>query len=86
MLQTFGPLDESIVCVYTSQLLRGLQYLHAIGLAHRDIKCANLLLSDSGCLKIADFGTAKASELDPKDDEVDDELFATVGYVCNTML
>ncbi|KDO23911.1 STE/STE11 protein kinase [Saprolegnia parasitica CBS 223.65] len=81
LLQTFGPLDESIVCVYTSQLLRGLQYLHAIGLAHRDIKCANLLLSDSGCLKIADFGTAKTSELDPKDGEVDDELFATVGSV-----
>ncbi|EQC31942.1 STE/STE11 protein kinase, variant [Saprolegnia diclina VS20] len=81
LLQTFGPLDESIVCVYTSQLLRGLQYLHAIGLAHRDIKCANLLLSDSGCLKIADFGTAKAAELDPKDDDVDDELFATVGSV-----
>ncbi|OQR87434.1 mitogen-activated protein kinase kinase kinase [Achlya hypogyna] len=86
LLQTFGPLDESIICVYISQLLRGLLYLHAAGIAHRDIKCANLLLSDSGCLKIADFGTAKATVFDakaPSPDESNDELFATVGSVRN---
>ncbi|KAF0691709.1 Aste57867_17121 [Aphanomyces stellatus] len=59
LLKSFGPLDESIVCAYTAQLLHGLRYLRARGIAHRDLKCANLLLCDSGCIKIADFGTAK---------------------------
>ncbi|ETV89997.1 STE/STE11 protein kinase [Aphanomyces invadans] len=58
LLKACGPLDESIVRAYTYQLLQGLVYLHSRGIAHRDLKCANLLLSDAGCLKIADFGAA----------------------------
>tara|TARA_B110000977_G_C10795567_1_gene384230 strand:- start:352 stop:591 length:240 start_codon:yes stop_codon:yes gene_type:complete len=34
----FGPLDETVVRVYTRQLLLGLEYLHRAGFAHRDIK------------------------------------------------
>ncbi|OQR99774.1 serine/threonine-protein phosphatase 2A regulatory subunit B' [Thraustotheca clavata] len=80
LLKTIGPLDESIICVYIAQLLRGLNYLHTIGIAHRDIKCANLLLSDSGCLKIADFGTAKKTSIScTKEDE--NEFFATISSV-----
>ena len=45
-------------CMF-KQLLRGVEYIHARGIAHRDLKSENLLLTKSGCLKIADFGTAE---------------------------
>uniref|UniRef100_A0AC35TZQ6 Protein kinase domain-containing protein n=1 Tax=Rhabditophanes sp. KR3021 TaxID=114890 RepID=A0AC35TZQ6_9BILA len=46
--------------VFTYQIFRGLGYIHSLGIAHRDIKPQNLLLnSDTGVLKICDFGSAK---------------------------
>lgn len=53
------PFTESEVKCIIIQLLRGLQYLHDNFIIHRDIKVSNLLLTDEGCLKIADFGLAR---------------------------
>jgi cyclin-dependent kinase 12/13 len=43
---------------YLQQILRGLDHCHNRGVLHRDIKGSNLLLDNSGILKIADFGLA----------------------------
>lgn len=41
------------------QMFEGLRYLHHRGVLHRDIKAANILISNRGLLKFADFGLAR---------------------------
>jgi serine/threonine protein kinase len=60
--QKKGPMSESQVINCTRQILGGLQYLHNKGIAHRDIKCANCLLTQKGVVKLADFGSSKRFE------------------------
>uniref|UniRef100_A0A1J3CZA6 Putative serine/threonine-protein kinase n=1 Tax=Noccaea caerulescens TaxID=107243 RepID=A0A1J3CZA6_NOCCA len=50
--------SESQVKCYLQQLLHGLDHCHSRGVLHRDIKGSNLLIDNSGVLKIADFGLA----------------------------
>lgn len=50
--------EPQIKC-YMLQLLKGVQYLHANKVLHRDMKAANLLINNRGILQIADFGLAR---------------------------
>ncbi|KAH8242567.1 hypothetical protein KR032_000075 [Drosophila birchii] len=53
-------LPVNYVRLYIYQLLRSMAYLHSMGYCHRDIKPQNMLLdSESGVLKLCDFGSAK---------------------------
>jgi serine/threonine protein kinase len=54
-------ITESLYCV--QQIVKGLEYLHEKGVAHRDIKCANCLIFHQNYLiKLADFGASKRIE------------------------
>lgn len=44
------------ICCYFKQLLDGVEYLHSIGLAHRDLKLENCVIDNNGILKLIDFG------------------------------
>ncbi|XP_031419265.1 mitogen-activated protein kinase kinase kinase kinase 3-like isoform X2 [Clupea harengus] len=53
-----GPLTESQIAYVSRETLQGLYYLHNKGKMHRDIKGANILLTDNGYIKLADFGVS----------------------------
>lgn len=51
-----GGLNYANVRLFLFQLLRGLAYCHRRRVLHRDVKPQNLLISEIGELKLADFG------------------------------
>jgi mitogen-activated protein kinase kinase kinase len=53
--------EENVIRFFTLQILDGLEYLHSLGILHRDMKADNILIDQDGMCKISDFGTSKKS-------------------------
>ena len=58
LLAAGGPLDEQSVRAVSRDLCLALEYLHSEGKIHRDVKAANVLLTSTGDVRLADFGVA----------------------------
>lgn len=53
-----GRMSRAEINCCMKQIMEGVAYLHSLGLAHRDLKLDNCVLSNEGILKIIDFGSA----------------------------
>mmetsp|Transcript_11595 Transcript_11595/g.31232 ORF Transcript_11595/g.31232 Transcript_11595/m.31232 type:complete len:1587 (+) Transcript_11595:106-4866(+) len=63
LMCNFGFLDEQVARQYIAETVLSLEYLHGMGVIHRDLKPDNMLIGTDGHLKIADFGLSKYGEL-----------------------
>lgn len=55
-----GAIDSESALTITAGILEALEYSHSKGIVHRDIKPGNIMITDSGEVKVMDFGIARA--------------------------
>jgi testis-specific serine kinase len=73
-VKNFGYIKEPQANLWFYQLASAIKYLHSLNIAHRDLKCENILISKHLNLKIADFGFSR-DFIDKNGDELYSSTF-----------
>ncbi len=83
LVKRTGPLDYAVAADYVRQAARGLSHAHKLGLIHRDVKPANLLVDRQNVVKVLDLGLAKFSDEDKASLTVayDENVLGTADYL-----
>src|SRR4029434_9245572 len=63
LISTRGALDIATVLDYTCQIANAVEHVHKQGVIHRDLRPANVFVTDKGLLKVGDFGTSRFLEI-----------------------
>jgi len=58
-----GALDLALALDYTCQICNAVDHAHRQGVLHRDLRPSNVIVSENGLLKVADFGTSRFLEI-----------------------
>jgi serine/threonine protein kinase len=62
LIEKYGALSPKVIKNYGYQIIKGLSYLHNHNVIHRDLKSANVLVTDNAIIKLTDFGCSKKCE------------------------
>jgi serine/threonine-protein kinase len=73
-------LEWNVALNFSLQILTGLECAHKNGIVHRDIKPHNIIVTDEGVLKVADFGIARALNSN-ETKRMDDAVIGSVHYI-----
>lgn len=73
------PLTYKETIHFITQILKALQHAHDKGIVHRDIKPQNIMLMESGTLKVMDFGIARLARSESH--TVSDQAIGSVHYI-----
>jgi serine/threonine-protein kinase len=63
MINKGGALDIALALDLTCQMCNAIDHAHRAGVLHRDLRPGNMLVSESGLLKVTDFGTSRFLEI-----------------------
>ena len=63
VIERDGMLDLARALDYTCQICNAMDHAHTQGIIHRDLRPGNVLVTDQGILKVADFGTSRFLEI-----------------------
>jgi serine/threonine protein kinase len=78
ILKTSGPLDPARSIAVITQVLGALGFAHQNGIVHRDVKPSNIMVLNSGEVKVADFGIAR---IDASEFTIVGDLLGTPAYM-----
>ncbi len=81
VLHEHGALNPSQGLAILEPVLQALAAAHRAGLVHRDVKPENVLISDDGRVKVADFGLARAITASTNSTATQGVLIGTVAYL-----
>ncbi|XP_049888183.1 testis-specific serine/threonine-protein kinase 3-like [Pectinophora gossypiella] len=62
-----GAVPENQCRLWMRQIISGMQYIHTLNIAHRDLKCENILITANYNVKITDFGFARQVKVRDRD-------------------